>query len=88
MNTLPESICNHIMRFNSHPIADILKRSSIFIYLQMREISIEDNRRDLFTNYNGAFTLGCDDGFDNGYHSSHMINLAQSGVIEYDEIED
>ncbi len=32
MNTLPESIYNHIMRFNSHPVADIMKESSILKY--------------------------------------------------------
>ena len=87
MCMLPEDIRNKIMLFNSHPVADILKESSIFKYLQLREISIEDNRRDLIDNKIRAFTLGCDDGFDNDYHSSDMINLAQSGVIEYDEIE-
>ena len=58
MENLPKNVIKKIMFFLSHPVADILKDSTIFKYLQLREISIEDNRRDLLTNYNRAFNLG------------------------------
>ena len=32
MNKLPNEIINKIMLFNSHPVADLLKASTIFIY--------------------------------------------------------
>ena len=35
MNTLPESVINKIMLYNSHPIADIIKESSIFQAMQL-----------------------------------------------------
>ena len=36
MNNLPESIINKIMLYNSHPIADIIKGTTIFDYMELR----------------------------------------------------
>ncbi len=37
MDILPDDIFLKIMMFNTHPIADILKASTIFKFLQLRE---------------------------------------------------
>jgi hypothetical protein len=88
MSKLPEDILNKIMLFNSHPIADIMKESSIFKYLQLRELYFKHiEEGTLVENYVGVFTYGCDDGYDNGYHSSICREMAQDGDIEFDEID-
>ena len=38
MNTLPARIIHKIMLFNSHPIADIIKESTIFNYIEFYEM--------------------------------------------------
>ena len=43
MNMLPGDVMNNIMFLNRHPIADIMKASTIFEDLQIREISIVNN---------------------------------------------
>ncbi len=42
MNNLPESIINKIMLYNSHPIADLIKGTSIFDYMEV--MSRSENR--------------------------------------------
>ena len=37
MNNLPDDILIKIMMFNSHPIADIIKESTIFQYISMMD---------------------------------------------------
>ena len=86
MENLPKHVINKIMFYLSNPVADILKESTIFKYLQLREISIEDNRRNEITIYSTAFNLGCDDGFDCEYDSSILKEWIMDGVIESHEI--
>ena len=63
MTTLPESIYNHIIRFNSHPVADLMKESSIFKFLHHLNGELDDafkcGRRDgyndrAYATYNGT----------------------------------
>ncbi len=88
MSMLPEDIINKIMLFNSHPVADIMKESSIFKYLQLREIYVENAEHGLITNINAAFSLGCDDGFDNDYDVNQLLHFAIDGDFEWDELDD
>ncbi len=60
MGMLPEVILNKIMSYDSHPIADMLKESTIFKCLQLREISIENGWQSPLDSYSCAFDLGCD----------------------------
>ena len=69
MNMLPEDILNKIMLFNSHPVADILKASTIFKYRQLRELYYsvdDDDERDVETKF---FDEGCDSAFSDGEYS-------------------
>ena len=67
MSMLPEDILNKIMLFNSHPIADMLKESTIFKYLQLRSYVEEDD--DYVEDRNFAFGLGCNDAWNGGGYS-------------------
>ena len=46
MNMLPEDILNKIMLYNSHPIADTLKESTIFNYIKLLE-KLNSDRGDI-----------------------------------------
>ena len=58
---LPEDILNKIMLFNSHPVADILKESSIFNYIKVLEILSGINKNDCPDIVALSFVNGCDD---------------------------
>ena len=80
---LPEDILNKIMLFNSHPVADIMKESSIFKYLQLREISII-NARQVSQHYtSNLFDIGCADGWDNNYNANKILTLSSMATIEW-----
>ena len=68
MNNLPENIINKIMLYNSHPIADILKASSIFEALEM------SNGDSI---HGSPFNSGDSDAFFGGIYMPHKI---ESGV--------
>ena len=85
---LPEDIINNIMLFHSHPIADIMKESSIFKYRELREISIEDDWEGVLDCYSWTFNLGCEHGWENDYNANCILSLAQDGRIEWDEVAD
>ena len=61
MNMLPEDILNKIMLYNSHPIADMLKESTIFNYIRLLE-KLNSDRGDI-----DLAVLFVDDGCDAAY---------------------
>jgi hypothetical protein len=54
MDKLPDDIFIKIMMYNAHPLTDILKESSIFKYLQLREDHFHDP-------FGSPFIDGCRD---------------------------
>jgi hypothetical protein len=73
MNTLPESVINKIMLFNSHPIADIIKDSTIFKYIRIHETEHENKYID--THFNN----GC---FDK-YFGEHTCRRVRERLLHY-----
>ncbi len=88
MNMLPGDVMNNIMFLNRHPIADIMKASTIFEDLQIREISIVNNQQYPLEHASSAFDIGCDDGWDNDQNAKCILALAIQSRIEWDEVED
>ena len=80
MCMLPEYILNKIMLFNSHPIADILKESSIIKYLQLRSYVEEDD--DYVEDSKCAFGIGRWDAWNGGgYSVDNLFHLLNNGVV-------
>ena len=75
MCMLPEDILNKIMLFNSHPIADMFKQSSIFKYLKLRETSIDNDRDRSLDCYSHSFDLGCGNGLKTCGNSHSFLIL-------------
>ena len=78
MNTLPESIINKIMLFNSHPIADIIKESTIFKYIEFYEMDDGTILRDR------QFKHGC----FNKYVGEYQCREIRDYLLHYSEDSD
>ena len=68
MCRLPEDIINKIMLYNSHPIADIMKESSIFNYRELRETLTnlpQYARREIL---DFSFEVGCANAYYRDYN--------------------
>ena len=79
---LPEDIINKIMFYNSHPIADIMKESSIFKYRELSEALLklpEHSPREIL---GFSFEVGC----ANAYYRDY--NLEGFCFYNYRELED
>ena len=67
MCMLPEYIINKIMLYNSHPVADIMKESSIFKYRELRETLTnlpQYARREIL---DFSFEVGCANAYYRDY---------------------
>ena len=73
MNTLPESIINKIMLFNSHPIADSIKESTIFKYIEFYEMEGDNILRD------NQFKHGC----FNTYFDEYKCREIRDHLLHY-----
>ena len=83
---LPEYILNKIMLYNSHPIADIMKESSIFKYLQLREKTVSLNgcyNRDTETH---TCIVACCDAHHRGKYGikDYFVKWNRNTIAEYD----
>ena len=80
MNTLPESVINKIMLFNSHPIADIIKDSTIFKYINFYEMEGENKN----INIDNHFKHGC----YNKYIGNYECRQIRDYLLHYSEDSD
>ena len=68
MSMLPEDILNKIMLFNSHPVADIMKESSIFKYRELRGALLELPKHTPREVLGFSFEVGCANAYYRDYN--------------------
>ena len=82
MCMLPEDVINKIMFYNSHPIADIMKESSILKYRELREALLKLPENEPREVLGFSFEVGC----ANAYYRDY--NLEGFCFYNYKDLED